>query len=190
AVFYQTDVRRPRFGQVSKAYLVMNAATRVKGVRLRWHKICHFGSIDQPSVNSLQFTHLLCFSKVIDDGAVEDEDFDLGTTIPDLVSRGQKPQWLRNSMRCQGANATAEVLKWAVRRLTGIHTVIDPFCGAGTVLAIGNEFGLHAVGVDISPKRFRQAGKLDGAGLLSGKAPTKGGPHVEEGPHAEEAEED
>ena len=38
--------------------------------------------------------------------------------------------------------------------------VFDPFCGHGTVLAVANEMGLDAVGVEISRKRCRAALRL------------------------------
>eukprot|EP00930_Biecheleria_cincta_P073894 TRINITY_DN61156_c0_g1_i1.p1 TRINITY_DN61156_c0_g1~~TRINITY_DN61156_c0_g1_i1.p1 ORF type:complete len:435 (+),score=67.34 TRINITY_DN61156_c0_g1_i1:79-1305(+) len=181
AVFYQTDVRLPGIGQVSKSYLVLHAASQVSGVRLKWHKIVHFGSVDKPTFSSIQYTHLLCFSRsrpsvqrvgaASQGGKAEaDQVSDLGSTIPDVLDRGAKPPGLRKGACCMGTNATAAVIKWAVRRLPGLNTVVDPFCGAGTVLAVANEFGLHAVGVDISPKRFKQAKQLDGAALLAGKA--------------------
>ena len=52
ATFYQTDVRLPGVGQVSKAFLVLQAA-QVPGIRLKWHKIVHFGTVDQPTWNSV-----------------------------------------------------------------------------------------------------------------------------------------
>jgi len=36
-----------------------------------------------------------------------------------------------------------------------VDTVIDPFCGQGTVLAVANYMGLNAIGVEISSKRSR-----------------------------------
>jgi hypothetical protein len=38
--------------------------------------------------------------------------------------------------------------------------VIDPFCGQGTVLAVANELGMDALGVELSRKRCRQALQL------------------------------
>jgi len=171
AVFYQTDIRVAGIGQVSKAYLVLHAASQVSGVRLKWHKIVHFGTVDQPTWNAIQFTHLLCFARALDLPRVgvateADQVVDLGSTLPDILERGSKPPSLRKGACCMGINATAAVLKWVVRRLPGVRTVIDPFCGAGTVLAIANEYGLDALGIDISPKRIKQAKQLDGAALL------------------------
>ncbi|CAE7941187.1 unnamed protein product [Symbiodinium sp. KB8] len=176
AVFYQTDIRLAGIGQVSKSYLVLHAASQVSGVRLKWHKIVHFGTVDQPTWNAIQFTHLLCFARTLGlprVGVTTETDpvVDLGSTLPDILERGSKPPGLRKGACCMGIHATASVLKWVVRRLPGVRKVIDPFCGAGTVLAIANEYGLDALGIDISPKRIKQAKQLDGAALLGSQEP-------------------
>eukprot|EP00933_Yihiella_yeosuensis_P028175 TRINITY_DN21982_c0_g1_i1.p1 TRINITY_DN21982_c0_g1~~TRINITY_DN21982_c0_g1_i1.p1 ORF type:complete len:329 (-),score=62.78 TRINITY_DN21982_c0_g1_i1:64-1050(-) len=166
AVFYQTDVRQADRGHTSKSYMVLKAGEDTPGIDLLWHKIVHFGCIDECAYNKVQYTHLLCFWKPPSEGA---DLPDLGTTIPDIVSRGEKPWGLKNSARCMGAGATLAVVKWAAKRLPQVDTIVDPFCGAGTALAIANELGLHALGVDNSSKRCKQAKALDGSLLLAGK---------------------
>ena len=52
---------------------------------------------------------------------------------------------------------------------TGTRTVVDPFCGHGTVLAVANELGLGAIGVEIGRKRAKQAQRLSAAGLVLNK---------------------
>eukprot|EP00928_Gymnodinium_smaydae_P015628 TRINITY_DN15791_c0_g1_i1.p2 TRINITY_DN15791_c0_g1~~TRINITY_DN15791_c0_g1_i1.p2 ORF type:complete len:408 (+),score=104.88 TRINITY_DN15791_c0_g1_i1:100-1224(+) len=189
AVFYQTDIRVAGRGQISKASLVLRAAAEVEGATLLWHKIVHFGNVDQPSHTSMlvKFTHFLCFQNrrshdgsILEDSAAEN----FGGMIPDVLARGEKPWGLKNSTRCMGIGATQAVLKAVVRRLPRIDTVVDPFCGAGTVLAVGNALGLHAIGVDISPKRAKQAQALDGPTLLAGRQaddsrPPRGGSRQE-----------
>ncbi len=44
-----------------------------------------------------------------------------------------------------------------LREDTDTEVVIDPFCGRGTVLAVANEMGFRAIGVDIGGKRVRAA---------------------------------
>jgi tRNA G10 N-methylase Trm11 len=39
-------------------------------------------------------------------------------------------------------------------------TIVDPFCGRGTVLAVANALGLDAVGVELGGKRCRIARAL------------------------------
>jgi hypothetical protein len=47
-----------------------------------------------------------------------------------------------------------------VRSETPTRTVVDPFCGFGTVLAVANALGLNAVGVDLSERMCRRARSL------------------------------
>jgi len=201
AVFYQTDVRDQEIGQVSKSYLVLHGACAVDDVSLIWHKIVHFGSIDHPACTSVQYTHLLCFykhEKPDPAGGASTANgskrvklaIDGGGSIPDLLNRGQKPWALKKSARCMGSNSVLVVLKWALRHLTSVNTIVDPFCGAGTTLAIANTLGLHALGVDISPLRIKQAKVLDGATLLAGRAASqKQRQHAPKCQEAEDAEE-
>lgn len=75
-------------------------------VRLKWHKIVHFGTVDQPTWNAVQFTHLLCFAKGpvgtmrVGCAGPDDEVVDLGSTIPDILQRGAKPSGLRKGACC------------------------------------------------------------------------------------------
>jgi len=48
-----------------------------------------------------------------------------------------------------------------------LDTLVDPFCGYGSVLAIANDVGLNAVGVDLSRRRCRGAARLSAAGFRS-----------------------
>eukprot|EP00927_Polykrikos_kofoidii_P053689 TRINITY_DN48254_c0_g1_i1.p1 TRINITY_DN48254_c0_g1~~TRINITY_DN48254_c0_g1_i1.p1 ORF type:complete len:385 (-),score=51.66 TRINITY_DN48254_c0_g1_i1:37-1161(-) len=179
AVFYQTDIRIPGRGQVSKSFAVLRAAAELGSgatASLRWHKIVHFENVDKAAQNSatVKYTHLMCFCR--DDGEtsqakefVDDTVGEFGGLIPDIVGRGQKPWGIKNAARCMGAGVVYTVLNAAIKRLPQVDTVIDPFCGAGTVLAVSNALGLHAIGVDISPRRVKQAKSLDGARLLAGR---------------------
>jgi tRNA/tmRNA/rRNA uracil-C5-methylase (TrmA/RlmC/RlmD family) len=42
----------------------------------------------------------------------------------------------------------------------GARTVVDPFCGLGSVLAAANAHGLDAIGVELSNRRARRARTL------------------------------
>jgi len=55
---------------------------------------------------------------------------------------------------------------------TRCRTVVDPFCGMGSMLAAANELGLAAVGVERSAKRAARARTLAFAG---GAEPTPPG---------------
>jgi tRNA G10 N-methylase Trm11 len=47
-----------------------------------------------------------------------------------------------------------------VRSHTASHTIVDPFCGVGTVLAVAETFGFQSVGVEVGRKRARKARNL------------------------------
>ena len=43
---------------------------------------------------------------------------------------------------------------------TQCKTVLDPFCGVGTMLAVAEAHGMDAIGVELSPRRAAQAREL------------------------------
>ena len=43
---------------------------------------------------------------------------------------------------------------------TGSRTVVDPFCGLGSALAVANALGMDAIGVELSRKRAEKAREL------------------------------
>lgn len=44
-----------------------------------------------------------------------------------------------------------------LRDETQTRTIVDPFCGRGTVLAVANELGFDSVGIDVNARRCRAA---------------------------------
>ena len=61
--------------------------------------------------------------------------------------------------RAMGVEACVQACRF-VRDVAHGHTVVDPFCGLGTALAVANALGLHAVGVELSRKRAERAQTL------------------------------
>lgn len=59
-----------------------------------------------------------------------------------------------------GDEPTSASARCAATAAAAAAIVIDPFCGQGTVLAVANELGMDALGVELSRKRSRQALKL------------------------------
>ena len=43
---------------------------------------------------------------------------------------------------------------------TATRVIVDPFCGWGSVLAVANQLGLNAIGVELSRKRAQKARNL------------------------------
>ncbi|HUS68389.1 MAG TPA: DNA methyltransferase, partial [Kofleriaceae bacterium] len=71
-----------------------------------------------------------------------------------IADGGHKP-----GPKAMGVNACLEACRF-VRAETPTRTVVDPFCGFGTVLAVANALGLDAVGVDHSVRMCRKARTL------------------------------
>ena len=56
----------------------------------------------------------------------------------------------------------------------GADTIVDPFCGYGSILAIANEAGLRSIGVDLSRSRCKRAARLTAKGFRSVHKPARG----------------
>ena len=61
--------------------------------------------------------------------------------------------------RAMGVEACAATCRF-LQEEKGFRTVVDPFCGVGTMLAVANAFGFDSVGVELSAKRAAQARAL------------------------------
>ena len=61
--------------------------------------------------------------------------------------------------KSMGVNACVEACRFVLEH-TATRTIVDPFCGAGTVLAVANAMGMDAVGVDLSTRQVRKARAL------------------------------
>lgn len=143
AIFYQTDIKHQGVW-IDKGHLVQIAADRV-GLPLVWHKIACRRPAGTIAFGRPGYAHLLCFARAPlrePDGAAD--VFDTGAMT-----------WTR----AMGLRA-CEVACGFIARRTPTRTVVDPFCGRGTALAVANAMGLAAVGVELSPKRCRVAAKL------------------------------
>jgi len=75
-----------------------------------------------------------------------------GQSSPDVLPRAGAMTW----PRAMPVEACAAVARFLVAH-TACRTVVDPFCGLGTMLAVANAYGLDAVGVEQSPKRAERA---------------------------------
>lgn len=153
AIFFQTDVKRE--GRwVDKGFLVSLGAERASSTLL-WHKVVCRAPAGTTTFGRPAYAHLLCFSK--DLRLTPAQSF--ADVIPEL---GAMP-W----PRAMGTRACAEACRFLLAH-TACRSVVDPFCGIGTLLAVANEHGLDAIGVELSAKRARRARTLMLAERVSG----------------------
>ena len=146
AVFYQTDVKRDG-GWVDKSHLVQVGAERA-GSRLLWHKVVCRVAPGTVTFGRPAYAHLLCLSRAL--------RLSPGQSSPDVIPRLGEMTWAR----AMGREACEAVARFLLAH-TACRTVVDPFCGLGTMLAVANAHGLDAVGVERSPRRAARARRLD-----------------------------
>jgi hypothetical protein len=145
AIFFQSDIRHNGVW-VDKGYLVQRAAEDV-GATLRWHRIVCRKAPGTRSLGRPSYSHLLCFGM----GVGKKDSKVLPDVLPDV---GDMP-W----SRAMGVEACRLACEYLLAE-TNTQTVIDPFCGKGTLLAVANAMGLDAIGVELSQKRCRAARNL------------------------------
>lgn len=142
AIFYQTDVFR--FGRwIDKSAILFRAAHAATS-HLLWHKIVCRVPVGAVSEGRPGYAHMLCFSR----------ELTHARTAPtaDVIADVGSKDW----SRAMGRNACLVACTW-IRDNTRTKTVVDPFCGTGTVLAVANDLGLNAVGVEIDKDRATRA---------------------------------
>jgi hypothetical protein len=144
-VMYQTDIKVD--GRlVDKAHLVSTGASRA-GAHCLWHKIVCRVAPGHTTYGRPAYGHWLAFSREM--------RMPLRGSTPDVLPELGAMTWAR-AMPMSAAVATIEFL----RRHTACRVVVDPFCGLGTILAVANEHGLDAIGIELSSKRARKARRL------------------------------
>jgi hypothetical protein len=145
AIFYQTDVKRD--GRwVDKGHLVHLAADAA-GSSLLWHRVVPRVAPGTTTFGRPAWAHLLCFSRALRLAPAQ--------SAPDVLARAGEMTWAR----AMPVEACASVARFLVAH-TACRTVVDPFCGLGTMLAVANAFALDAIGVERSTKRAERARDL------------------------------
>ncbi|BDG03926.1 hypothetical protein AMOR_29220 [Anaeromyxobacter oryzae] len=145
AVFYQTDVKHD--GRwIDKAHLVERGADRA-GSHLLWHRIVCRVPAGIVTYGRPAYAHLLCFSRSL--------RLPPAASAADVLPALGEMTW----PRAMGRAACEAVTTFLVAH-TRCRTVVDPFCGLGTMLAASNAAGLDAIGVERSPKRADRARRL------------------------------
>jgi hypothetical protein len=145
AVFYQSDVKKDG-AWVDKGYLVSKAA-ELAGCDTLFHKVVCRRAPGTVTFGRPAYSHLLCFSRGL--------KADAAKSTADVLPEAGEVTWTRG----MGLNACLVACRFILEQ-TRTRTVVDPFCGHGTALAVANALGLDAVGVELSRKRARRARNL------------------------------
>jgi hypothetical protein len=151
AIFYQSDIKRDGVW-IDKGYLCQKAA-QAEGAELIAHKIVCRAPPGQVRFGRAGYSHLLCFSKGIKP--------DIAKSTTDVLLNAGPTTWTRG-MGLEACRLACQMIKTHTR----CHTIVDPFCGHGTVLVAANESGFHAIGVDRSKKCIKKAQALELVQLL------------------------
>ena len=142
AIFYQSDIRRG--GEwIDKGYLVMRAAEGERA-KVIFHKIVCRKPAGTVSVGRPSYSHMIAIAR--GERALPKRPG------PDVLADAGAMSW----SRAMGASACRVACQF-LRDETDTRVVVDPFCGRGTVLAVANEMGFDALGVDVLAKRCRAA---------------------------------
>ena len=152
ALFFQTDIKVDG-AWVDKGYLVSRAAEDA-GMETLFHRVVCRAPPGAVTHGRPGWSHLLAFSRGV--------RLDLSRSLPDVLPDAGATTWTRG----MGRRACELACRFVLTH-TATRTVVDPFCGHGTVLAVANNMGLTAVGVELSPKRVRKARNLTWEALLA-----------------------
>jgi hypothetical protein len=146
AIFFQSDVTLGGTW-LDKSALVARGAERA-GMRLLFHKIVCRLPPGTASHGRPSYSHLLGYART-------PLALPAGTPRVDVIpDAGYRP-----GSKAMGVNACLDACGF-VKVATPTRTVLDPFCGWGTVLAVANGLGLHAIGVDRSRRMCMRARRL------------------------------
>jgi hypothetical protein len=145
AIFHQSDIRRSGLW-IDKGAMVVQAAART-GMGLLFHKIVCRLPPGTATHGRAGYSHLLGFARTLRPSQKR--------ATPDVLpDAGFRP-----GTKAMGMRACVEACRYVVAE-TSTRTVVDPFCGFGTILAVANALGLDAVGVDVSARMCRKARAL------------------------------
>lgn len=145
ALFFQSDIKRDG-AWIDKGAMVIRAAEDA-GARVLFHKIVCRRPPGMLTYGRPGYTHLIAVSRTMRCPDV--------LPLPDVIVDAGRQPWVR----AMGVRAAGHAVRFAKEQV-GAQVVFDPFCGVGTVLAVANTLGLHALGVEKSRKRCEQARAL------------------------------
>lgn len=142
SIFFQTDIKHDGLW-VDKSFIIQKAAERL-GHYLLFHKIFCRAPMGTITFGRPAYSHLLCFSKSVTP--------DLAKSTADVIADLGDKTWVRG----MGLEASIHAAQFIFKQTT-TRTLINPFCGEGSVLAAANFVGLNAIGIERSPKRVEKA---------------------------------
>jgi hypothetical protein len=145
AIFFQSDVKRGSLW-IDKGALVQRAADGA-GTPLLFHKIVCRKPAGSVTFGRASYSHLLAYSR----GVRPPPQRATADVLPDGGYQA--------SPKSMGLTACLDACRFVARETT-TATIVDPFCGYGTVLAVANAIGLDAIGVDLSTRMVRRARAL------------------------------
>ena len=146
AIFYQSDIKHE--GRwIDKSFLVSKGA-EAAGSFLLWRKVACRVEPGLVSFGRPAYGHLLCFSR--------EHRITPAQSSADVLPKLGQMSW----SRAIGTEVCDAIISF-LQKHTRCDTVVDPFCGLGSILAAANARGLHAIGVEKSKKRVRKARRLE-----------------------------
>ena len=156
-IFFQSDIRH-QGRWVDKGALCTTGAEHA-GLAPVFHKIVCRKPPGTSTLGRATYAHLLAFAHPAEIRLARHP-------TPDVLADGGAVV----GRKAMGLAACALACRF-IRNETPSRTIVDPFCGWGTVLAVANALGLDAVGVDLSARMCRRARRLTvdlDAGLAGG----------------------
>jgi hypothetical protein len=154
----QTDVRTDGHW-VDKSALVTTGVHAAGGELLARKIICRRPA-GTCSTKRAAYSQLLVYGRGPLNPALPD-------TVPDVIADGGPVTWTRG-VGLYAARAAIDVVR---RFAPATTTIVDPFCGEGMILAVANDRGLRAIGVERHSKRAEQARRLRAQDIREGLDP-------------------
>lgn len=150
-IFYQRDSKKDG-AWVDKGYLCQKAA-EAAGFAQLWHKVVCRAPAGNVTFGRPAYSHLLCFAPTL--------RLPLEVASADVIPSPGRVTWTRG----MGGKACEVACRFILEQ-TATRTVVDPFCGHGTVLAVANQMGMDAIGVELSRRRAERARELEVGAIL------------------------